>query len=60
MFFRKVADVPIRLVPVETSYDAESDNSNYFSLSLNISLTPEIKITKTVKKSGEEVTEQEY
>ena len=48
------------VVSVATSCDVESNISNSFSLSLNISLTPEIKITKTVKKSGEEVTEQEY
>ena len=58
--FRKLAEVPIRFVPVISSYDAEPDNSNSFSLSVNLSSTPEIKITKSVNKSGEEVTEKEY
>ena len=50
----------IIFVPVVTSYDSESDNSNSFSLSLNLSSTPEVKITKSVNKSGEDVTEKEY
>ena len=58
--FRKMAEVPTRFVPVATSYDAKPDNSNSFSLSLNPSSTPEIKITKSVNKSGEEATEKEY
>ena len=58
--FRKMAEVPIRFVPVATLYDAGPDNSHSFSLSLNISSTPEVKITKSVNKSGEEVTEKEY
>ena len=52
--------MPIRFVPVVSLYDAEPDNSNYFSLSLNLSSTPEVKITKNVNKSGEEVTEKEH
>ena len=32
--YRKIAEVPIRFVPVVTSYDADPDNSNSFSLSL--------------------------
>ena len=58
--YRKLDEVPIRFVPVVSSYDAEPDNSNSFSLSLNLSSTPEVKITKSVNKSGEEVTEKEY
>ena len=56
--FRKLDEVPICFVPVVSSYDAEPDNSNLFSLSLNLSSTPEVKITKSVKKSGEEVIEK--
>ena len=58
--FRKMTEVPIRVVPVATSYDAEPDSSNSFSLSLNLSSTPEVKITKSVNKNGKEVTEKEF
>ena len=58
--FRKMAEVLIRFVPVATSYDAEPDSSNSFSLSLNLSSTPEVKISKSVNASGKEVTEKEY
>ena len=58
--YRNIAEVPIRFVPVITSYDADHDNSNSFSLSLNISSTPEVRITKSVNKGGKEVTEKEY
>ena len=58
--YRKIAEVPIRFVPVVSSYDAEPTNSNSFSMSLNLSSTPEVKITKSVNKSGEEVTEKEF
>ena len=58
--FRKVDDEPIHFVPIATSYDTESENSNYFPLSLNLSSTQEIKITKSVNKTGEEVTIKEY
>ena len=50
----------IPFVPVGSSHDAESDNPNFFSLSLNLPSTPEVEITKSVKKSGEEVIEKEY
>ena len=58
--YRKIAEVPIRFVPIVSSYDDEPTNSNSFSLSLNLSSTPEVKITKSVNKSGEEVTEKEF
>ena len=58
--YRKMAEAPIRFVPVTTLYVTEPDDSNPFSLSLNLSSTPEVKITKSVNKSGEEVTEKEY
>ena len=48
----------IRFVPVVSLCDAEPDNCNSFYLSLNISLTPEVNINKSVNKSGEEVTEK--
>ena len=54
--FRKMAEVRIRFVPVATLCDAEPDNSNYFSLSLNLSYTSEV----SVNKSGEEVSKKEY
>ena len=44
--YKKMAEVHIRFVPVATLHNAESDNSNYFSLSLNLSSTPEVKLTK--------------
>ena len=44
--FRKLAEVPIRFVPVVSSYDTDQNNSNSFSLVWN--------------KSGEEVIEKEY
>ena len=53
--FRKMAEVP-----VATLYDTEPDNSESFSLCLNISSTPEVTITKSVNKSEEEVAENEY
>ena len=53
--YRKIAEVPILFVPVVSSYDAEPTHSNSFSISLNLSSTPEIKITKSVNKSGEKV-----
>ena len=52
--------MPIRFVPVVFYYDDESTNSNSFSMSLNLSSTPEVKLTKSVNKSGEEVTEKEF
>ena len=55
-----MTEVPVRFVSVATSYDAEPDSSNSFSLSLNLSSTLEVKNTKSVNKSGEEVTEKEY
>ena len=58
--YRKTAEVPICVVLVVTSCDAAPDNSNLFSLSLNISSTLEVKITKSVNKSGEEVIKKEY
>ena len=58
--FRKMVELPIRFVPVATLYEAELDNSNSFSLSLNLSTTPDVTITKIANKSGEEVTEREY
>ena len=44
--FRKIAEVPIRFVPVVNSYDTNPDNSKSFSLSLNISSTSEVKLPK--------------
>ena len=58
--FRKITEVLIRVVPVVTSYDTDPVNYNSFSLSLNLFSTPEVKVTKSVNKSGEEVTEMEY
>ena len=58
--FRKIAEVLINFVPVVSLYDADHDNSNSFSLSLDICSTLEVKITKSMNKSGEEVTEKEY
>ena len=58
--FRKMIKVPIHVVPVATLYDTEPDSSNSFSLSLDLSSTPEVKITKSVNKSGEEVSKKEY
>ena len=58
--FRKLSEVPTRFVHVVSSYDAEPDKSNSFLLSLNLSSTPEVKITKRVNKSGEKVTKKEY
>ena len=58
--YRQMAEVPICFVPVASLYDAESDNSNSFSLSLNLSSNPEVKITKSVNNSWEEVTEETY
>ena len=52
--------MPISFDPIATSYDTENDNYNSFSLSLNLSSTPEVKIAKSVNKSGEEVMEKEY
>ena len=58
--YRKIVEVPIHFVSVVTLYDAEPDNSNSFSMSLNFSSTPEVKIAKRVKNSGERATEKEY
>ena len=52
--------MPIPFVPVATLYDADPDNSNSFSLYLNLSSILEVKITKSVNKSGEKVTEKVY
>ena len=38
----------------------EPDNSNSFSLPLNLSSTPELTITKSVKESGEEKQKKGY
>ena len=46
--YRKIAEVSICFVLVITSYDADPDNSNSFSLSLKHSFTPEVKIAKSV------------
>ena len=56
--YRKLDEVPIRFVPVVSSYDAEPDNSNSFSLSLNPSSTPEVKI-KQEWRSGDREGVQE-
>ena len=58
--FERTMEVPVRFVPVATLYDAYPNSSNSFSLFLNLSSTPEVKITKSVNKSGEEVIEKEY
>ena len=58
--FQTMAEVPIHVVPFATLYNAEPDISNSFSLSLNLSSTPEIKITKSVNKSGKELIEKDY
>ena len=55
-----MVDIPICFVPVLTSYDDGPDSSISFSLSLNLSTTPEMKIIQSRNKSGEEVTEKEY
>ena len=52
--------MPICVVPITSSYDAKSNNSNSFFLSLKFSSTPEVKTTKSVNKIGEEVAEKEY
>ena len=58
--FRKVTDAHICVVPVSTSYDDNPDSSNSFSLSLNLSATPEVEIINSRNKSREEVNEKEY
>ena len=58
--YRNIAEVPIRVVPIATLYDADPDNLNFFSLSLNRSSTLGVKLTKRVNTSGEEVTKKEY
>ena len=57
--YRKIVEVLIRFVPIVSSYDDEPSISNSFSLSLNFSSTTEVKITKSVFESGEEVTKKE-
>ena len=52
--------MPIIFVPVATSYDAKSENSDSFSLSLNLFSTPEVIITKNINTSWEAVNEKEY
>ena len=49
---RKIAEVPIRVVPVVTLYDIDPDSTNSFFWSLNLSSTPEVKIIKSVNDSG--------
>ena len=56
--YRNITEVPIRIVHVVSSYDTEPTNSNSFSMSLNLFSTPEVKMTKRVNNSGEEVTER--
>ena len=58
--YKKIVEVLIRFVPIVSSYDDEPSISNSFSLSLNLSSTTEVEITKSVFKSGEEVTEKEF
>ena len=58
--YRKITKVPIRSVSVVTSCEAETDDSISISMSPNLSSTPEVKITKSVNKNGEEVTEKEF
>ena len=53
--YRKIIEVSILFVYVVSSYEVEPTDSNSFSISLNLSSTPEIKITKSVNKSGEKV-----
>ena len=48
------------VVPVATLYAADFDNSNSFSLSFNLSSSPEVKNTKRVNKSGEEAIKRVY
>ena len=58
--YRKIAEVIIRFVFVVSSYDTKPTNSNSFSMSLHLSSTPKVKITKSLNKSGEEVTKKEF
>ena len=46
---RKITEVSICFVPVVSSYDDELTNSNSFFMSLNLSSTPEVKITKNIR-----------
>ena len=58
--YRKIIEVSILFVYVVSSYEAEPTDSNSFSISLNLSSIPEVKITKSVNKRGEEVTAKEF
>ena len=58
--YRKITEVSILFVHVVSSYEAEPTDSNSFSMSLNLSSTPEVKITKSVNRSREEVTDKEF
>ena len=58
--YRKITEVSIFFVHVVSSYEAEPTDSNSFSISLNLSSIPEVKITKSVNKRGEEVTAKEF
>ena len=55
----KISEVPIRFVPVVSSYDAETKNSYSFSMFPNLSSTPEVKIIKSVNMIGEELVEND-
>ena len=58
--YRNIAKVPICLVSVVSSYDAEPINSNSFSISLNLYSTPVLEITKSINKIEYEVTEKKF
>ena len=58
--YRKITEVSILFVHVVSSYEAEPTDSNSFSMSLDLSSIPEVKITKSVNKRGEEVTAKEF
>ena len=57
---RQVADVPVRFIPVVSPYDDEKSTAHSFSLSLNLSSTPEVKTTTTTNEKGEKVREKSY
>ena len=56
---RQVADVPVQFIHVSSPYDDES-TAHSFTLSLNPSGTPEVKIKMAKNDKGDSVTEKTY
>ena len=57
---RQVTDVTVHFIPVVQPYDDEKSTAHSFSLSLNLSFTPDVKTATIANEKGEKVKEKTY